>query len=62
MGVQPNASVGEQFKLNRPGRIRLTYNTSYSDTDHFYFHEARQHTIERATLASEPRRRGWQPS
>ncbi|MCA8921076.1 MAG: hypothetical protein KDD82_04660 [Planctomycetes bacterium] len=50
--MQPNASVGEQFKLNRPGRVRLTYNYSYSDTDHFYFHEHRQHAVERATLAT----------
>lgn len=51
-GVVPNNSVGEQFKLNRPGRVRLSYNYAFSDTDHFYFHEKRQHNVERGTLAT----------
>lgn len=39
--------VGEQFKLHEPGRLRLGYAYSYSDADHFYFGEKRDHAVER---------------
>lgn len=51
VGTGNNSSVGEQFKVNQPGRIRLSYLYSYSDTDHFYYHERRVHATERSARA-----------
>ncbi len=45
--VQPPPSVGEQFKLNQPGRLRMTFAYSYSDTDKYYNGESRDHAVER---------------
>lgn len=56
-GVQTPPAVGEQFKLNQPGRLRVTFAYAYSDTDKYYNGDTRDHTVERdvkpSTLTNE---------